>query len=74
MDKNLSNEQFYIVSLDNGIRREEPVTIEVFNSFKDGSKLVQLNHTVFGLLNTNSINPETMYIDNKSWYSWIIWY
>ena len=64
MDKNLSNEQFYIVSLDNGIRREEPVTIEVFNSFKDGSKLVQLNHTVFGLLNTNSINPETMYIDD----------
>lgn len=64
MDKNLSNEQFYIVSLDNGIRREEPVTIEVFNSFKDGSKLVQLNHTVFGLLNTNSLNPETMYIDD----------
>lgn len=64
MDKDVLKEQCYIVSLDNGIRKEEPVTIEVFNSFKDGSKLVQLNNTVFGLLNLNSINPETMYIDD----------
>lgn len=57
-------EQCYIVSLDNGIRREEPITIEVFNSFKDGSHLVQLNDTVFGVYKSNSLNPETMYIDD----------
>ena len=33
MDKtNSLNEQLYIVSLDNGIRREEPVTLNVLNS------------------------------------------
>ena len=65
MDK--SNEQanqFYIVSLDNGIRHEEPVSIEVFNSFSDGSQLVQLNKSVFGVYKSNSTNPETMYIDD----------
>jgi hypothetical protein len=41
--------QFYIVSLDNGIREEEPVTINTFNSFQDGSELVQLNNNVFGV-------------------------
>lgn len=56
--------QFYIVSLDNGIRQEEPVSIEVFNSFSDGSQLVQLNNSVFGVYKTNSTNPETMYIDD----------
>lgn len=64
MDKDFKNEQYYIVSLDNGIRMEEPISIEVFNSFKDGSKLVQLNNTVFGVLNMNSLKPETMYIDD----------
>lgn len=64
MDKDYTKEQYYIVSLDNGIRKEEPVTIEVFNSFKDGSKLVQLNNMVFGVLNSNSLKPETMYIDD----------
>ncbi len=64
MDKDFTNEQYYIVSLDNGIRKEEPITIEEFNSFKDGSKLVQLNNTVFGVLNSNSLNPDTMYIDD----------
>lgn len=64
MDKDYTNEQYYIVSLDNGIRKEEPVTIEEFNSFKDGSKLVRLNNTVFGVLNVNSLNPDTMYIDD----------
>lgn len=57
-------EQCYIVSLDNGIRREEPITIDVLNSFKDGSRLVQLNKTVFGVYKSNSTNPETMYIDD----------
>ena len=39
-----SKNQYYIVSLDNGIRSEEPVTIETFNDFSDGSQLVQLNN------------------------------
>ena len=56
--------QFYIVSLDNGIRHEEPVTFEVFNSFSDGSQLVQLNNSVFGVYKSNSTNSETMYIDD----------
>ena len=58
------NEQFYIVSLDNGIREEEPVTMTVFNSFKDGSELVQLNNNVFGVYKNNSNSPETAYIDD----------
>ena len=55
--------QFYIVSLDNGIREEEPITIDVINSFSDGSSLVQLNSTVFGLYKNSSTRPETLYID-----------
>lgn len=58
------NEQLFIVSLDNGIRREEPISLDVVNSFKDGSHLVQLNKTVFGVFKSNSLNPETMYIDD----------
>ena len=67
MDKKYTNinEQLYIVSLDNGIQREEPVTIDIMNSFKDGSHLVQLNKTVFGVYKSNSLNPETMYIDDN---------
>ena len=65
MDKSTGQpNQFYIVSLDNGIRQEEPVSIEVFNSFSDGSELVQLNKSVFGVYKSNSTNPETMYIDD----------
>ena len=30
---NTQNKQFYIVSLDSGIREEEPVSIEVYNNF-----------------------------------------
>ena len=56
MDKQNFNEQLYIVSLDNGIRREEPITISVLNSFKDGSQLVQLNNSVLGVYKANSIN------------------
>ena len=57
MDKtNSLNEQLYIVSLDNGIRREEPVSLNVLNSFKDGSQLVQLNDSVLGVYKSNSIN------------------
>ncbi len=56
--------QKYIVSLDNGIREEEPITMEVFNNFSDGSKLVQLNQNVFGVYKENSTQPETMYIDD----------
>ena len=59
-----NNEQFYIVSLDNGIREEEPVTMTVFNSFKDGSELVQLNNNVFGVYKNNNNSPETSYIDD----------
>lgn len=56
--------QFYIVSLDNGIHKEEPVTIDVINSFKDDSQLVQLNKNVIGVYKTNSSNPDLMYIDD----------
>ena len=57
MDKtNVVNEQLYIVSLDNGIRREEPVSLNVLNSFKDGSQLVQLNDSVLGVYKSNSFN------------------
>jgi len=54
----------YIVSLDNGIREEEPITMVVFNNFSDGSKLVQLNNNVFGVYKENSLKPETTYIDD----------
>ena len=56
--------QFYIVSLDNGIREEEPVTITTFNSFQDGSELVQLNNNVFGVYKSNSLDTKTMHIDD----------
>ncbi len=56
--------QFYIVSLDNGIREEEPVTINTFNSFQDGSELVQLNNNVFGVYKSNSLDTKTMHIDD----------
>lgn len=59
-----TQEQYYIVSLDNGIQKEEPVTMDVYNSFSDGSHLVQLNQTVFGVFKSNSLNPETSYIDD----------
>lgn len=59
-----TTEQCYIVSLDNGIRREEPVTMNVLNSFKDGSHLVQLNKNVLGVYKSNSLKPETIHIDD----------
>lgn len=58
------NNQCYIVSLDNGIRTEEPVEIEVVKNFEDGSQLVKLNNTVFGVYKSNSLDLETMYIDD----------
>ena len=64
MDKTNSDKQLYIVSLDNGIRREEPVTMNVLNSFKDGSQLVQLNKNVLGVYKSNSLKPETIHIDD----------
>jgi len=54
----------YIVSLDSGIREEEPITMVVFNNFSDGSKLVQLNNNVFGVYKENSLKQETVYIDD----------
>ena len=54
--------QFYIVSLDNGIREEEPISITTFNSFQDGSELVQLNNNVFGVYKSNSLDTKTMHI------------
>lgn len=59
-----TTEQCYIVSLDNGIRREEPVTMDIINSFKDGSQLVQLNKNVLGVYKSNSLKPETIHIDD----------
>jgi hypothetical protein len=64
MEKKITKEQYYIVSLDNGIREEEPINIEVYNTFSDGSELVQLNNTVFGVFKKNSLNQQTMYIDD----------
>lgn len=66
MDKQIifNKSQCYIISQDNGIQEEEPVTIEAYNKFSDGSTLVQLNNRVFGVLKTNSSNPETSYIDD----------
>ena len=58
MENNESNR--YIVSLDSGIREEEPVTMVVFNNFSDGSKLVQLNNTVFGVYKEHSLNPQNV--------------
>ena len=60
IDKN----QMFIVSLDNGIHNEEPITMKVFNNFQDGSQLVQLNETVFGIYKNNSNNPSTSYLDD----------
>ena len=54
----------YIVTLDNGIREEEPITMTVFNNFSDGSKLVQINNNVFGVYKENSIKQDTAYIDD----------
>ncbi|HAB67163.1 MAG TPA: hypothetical protein DCE23_07335 [Firmicutes bacterium] len=59
-----NQQQYYIVTLDNGIHKEEPVSITVYNSFSDGSHLVQLNQTVFGVFKSNSTNPDTSYIDD----------
>lgn len=59
-----SQNQCYIVSLDNGIRNEEPVTIKVFNNFNDGTQLVRLNENVFGVYQSYSLNPDTVYIDD----------
>lgn len=64
MENRTSNEQYYIVSLDNGIREEEPISVEVYNTFSDGSELVQLNDTVFGVLKINNTTPETAYIND----------
>jgi len=58
-----NKEQLYILSLDNGIQREEPIIMDVYNSFKDGSQLVQLNKNVFGVYKNNS-NKENVYIDD----------
>lgn len=59
-----SQNQCYIVSLDNGIRNEEPVTIKVFNNFNDGTQLVRLNENVFGVYQSYSLNQDTVYIDD----------
>lgn len=63
MENKTTDEQLYIVSLDNGIREEEPISVVVYNTFSDGSELVQLNNTVFGVLKVSN-NPKTSYIDD----------
>ena len=60
----MNNNQMFIVSLDNGIHNEEPITMKTFNNFQDGSQLVQLNETVFGIYKNNSGDPNTSYIDD----------
>ena len=60
----MKEKPMFIVSLDNGIHNEEPITMKVFNNFKDGSQLVQLNETVFGIYKNNSNNPTTSYLDD----------
>ncbi len=62
MEKN--DTKYYIVSLDNGIHTEEPIEIKVFNNFQDGSQLVQLNETVFGVYKTHSSNNNLAYLDD----------
>ena len=59
-----TKQQCYIVSLDNGIRAEEPVSIKVFNNFSDGTQLVELNNLVFGVYKSYSLNPKTIYLDD----------
>lgn len=59
-----TNKQYFIVSLDNGIREEEPVSVEIFNSFSDGSKLVQLNKKVFGVYKYNGKDSKNEYLDD----------
>ena len=59
-----SQNQCYIVSLDNGIRNEETVTIKVFNNFNDGTQLVRINENVFGVYQSYSLNQDTVYIDD----------
>lgn len=59
-----TKQQCYIVSLDNGIRAEEPVSIKVFNNFSDGTQLVELNNLVFGVYKSYSLNPKTVYLDD----------
>jgi len=56
--------QLYIVSQDNGMHTEEPITMKVYNSFQDGSQLVQLNDTVFGVYKSHSTDPDRAYIDD----------
>ncbi len=56
--------QLYIVTQENGIHTEEPITMKVFNNFQDGSQLVQLNETVFGVYKNHSTDPKTAYIDD----------
>lgn len=56
--------KYYIVSLDNGIHTEEPIEMKVFNNFQDGSQLVQLNDTVFGIYKSHSSNPKLSYLDD----------
>ena len=62
MDKNET--KYYIVSLDNGIHTEEPVTIKVFNNFQDGSQLVQLNDTIFGVFKSHGSKDNLSYLDD----------
>ncbi len=62
MDNN--DTKYYIVSLDNGIHSEEPITIKVFNNFQDGSQLVQLNETVFGVYKSHGTDPSLSYVDD----------
>ena len=60
----INKNQMFIVSLDNGIHSEEPITMKIFNNFQDGSQLVQLNETVFGIYKNNSNDPNTSYLDD----------
>lgn len=60
----MNENQLFVVSLDNGIKEEEPINIKVYDTFNDGSQLVELNNAVFGVYKSNSLNPDTEYIDD----------
>ena len=59
-----TNMKYYILTLDNGIQKEQPVEIAVFNVFNDDTKLVQLNGNIFGLLKMPGKNISSQDLDS----------
>ena len=59
-----TNVKYYILTLDNGIQKEQPVEITVFNVFNDDTKLIQLNGNIFGLLKMAGKNNSSQALDS----------